>query len=464
MIARPLRFFGHAALLLWVGLLPLQTRFFLHQATLAGGMWEYGALSFYFSDTLLLIAGAAMFAEQWRSGTKDRLSRHARELLVATAALVVVVTLSSVTANDVGVALGVAARFVFGFFAAWLIAKSRLSIGAFAVAITASAALEAVVVLIQFAVQSIPASTIFGLAAHAPAVAGDAVVETTIGRFLRSYGTLPHPNMAAGWLALGLLFCSGLVIRSRDKIERALLLAAFCIMMAGLVFTFSRAGLLGWLVVFLVFLLGVLLRERRDAHRHVFFFLHRKGELSIGLKAMKLVSVTVLLLGVLLWIFGPLVRGRADVAGRIERISISERAAQYSEARTLFVRHWFLGVGVGNYTKALHDEVDAGRQVWGYQPVHNVFVLAAVELGVFGFLILLIAIILFVRALWQEHRRCWDHPASNGVPWAAVIGLALFLLALLGTMDHYLWSLPFGIMVTWALLGLALKSIAVHEE
>lgn len=449
----------NGALLLWVALLPLQTRFFLHQSMLAGGTWEYGTLSLYATDFLLLLALVTSFFGKGDRTAWRRPQRLPSIIVVGAAVFAGLVFFASINALDVGLALGAALRVLAGLVAAWLLVTSELSLATYMAAAVASAALEAVTVLIQFTMQSIPASTLFGLAAHAPAVAGDAVVETGVGRFLRAYGTLPHPNMAAGWLAFGLIAASGLFLRSRDRLERAVLLAAFAIISAGLFLTFSRAGLLGWLATLLVLVAGVLLRERWLGHSF-WQRMRRQTDLPLGLKMMKLVAVSLLLLGVFFHVFAPLVQGRVTTVNRLEAKSIMERRTQIDEAKTILGKHWLLGVGSGNYTKALHGIVDSGRQSWGYQPVHNVALLALVEVGVIGAAVFLWFLFTVLLAIFREHRRRWQRVQPRDIPWIAITSLSLFLLFLLGLVDHYLWSLPFGMLFSWLVFGLWAKSFS----
>lgn len=449
-------FIKNTALLLWVGLLPLQTRYFLHRGTLGGGLWEYGTLSLYATDILLIIALLAAFFSK-KTPARQRPKHLPKIVFTGAAALVGVVLFSSMNALDVGVAFGVSCRMIAGLVAAWLLITSEVPLTGYMAAVAVSASLEAVVVLAEFTLQSVPASTLFGLAAHAPAVAGDAVVETTIGRFLRGYGTLPHPNMAAGWLAFGLVASSGLYLRSRDRLERAVILAVFTIISAGLFLTFSRAGLLGWLAILVLLVTGVLLRERWAGHSS-WRAIQQRVDLSLGLKMMKLVAVSFLLLGVFLHTFAPLVQGRANTVNRLEKKSIAERTTQIDETKSIFGKYWLFGVGVGNYTKAVHNVIDGGRQSWGYQPVHNVILLATTEIGLAGLCVLLWFLITLIVAAFQEHRRQWSHQQLHDIPWIVIASLGLCLLFLLGLVDHYLWSLPFGIFFSWVAFGLWAKS------
>lgn len=442
---------------LWAGLLPLQTRWFLHTGQLAGGTWEYGTLSLYATD-ILLMAAILLAVFMNRSGSGGKRTFLPRSVTVGAVIITLGIAFSSINALDVGVALGWTLRAALGLATWWLLARHRTPIAWFAVAIIISASIESVLIIWQFVAQSVPASALFGLARHASSVAGDAVVETDLGRFLRGYGTLPHPNIAAGWLAVGLTFITGLYLRSKDAFERAILLMGFSLVSVGLFLTFSRGGLLAWFTVFICFVALVLFRERSEtaSHWHIGF---QRAHPSPGMKMMKLVAVALLLFGVFLFAFAPLVRGRTDAVNRLEAKSVNERVSQIDETRTLVRDHWLFGVGVGNYTKAVHDRIDASRSVWGYQPIHNIPLLIAAELGIFGTVLLIWYAGMIARTIFRVARQTWFHGHAHELPWSVIAGLALLLLFLISLVDHYLWSLPFGIMLFWLVFGLWAKSL-----
>lgn len=454
-LARTVR---NGALLLWVTLLPLQTRYFLHRGELAGGFWEYGTLSLYLTDMLLLVGLIAAFMEGdtfWRVP-----KRLPTSVLVVAISVLIASLISAIAAQDVGLALGHWLRLSLGFLAFLMIVKSDLSMVWLAIAVVTSAGIEAFVAVAQSATQSIPASTSLGLSAHQPSVAGDAVIETANSRFLRAYGTLPYPNIAAGWFVLGLILSAGLYLRSHEKLVRAVILVVFLLMSAGLFLTFSRSALVTWLLLLLLLTFASLLRDQRDRHwfGHLGF---RSHDLPLGLKALKLVVSTILIFGVFSFLYAPFVTTRTSALGRLEDKSIQERFTQLSEAKKLFFQHWLFGVGTGNYTKALYAAVSS-RHSSEYQPVHNTFILMAVELGSLGSLIILWAMLSTVVTAWRKHRQLWqqDH---RGVPWVAITSLCLMAVLAIGLVDHYLWSLPFGIMFFWLIYALWAKSLGLRE-
>ena len=280
--------------------------------------------------------------------------------------------------------------------------------------------LQVVLAIYQFLNQSTFASRLLGLTVHNSAMPGASVIENLDGRWLRAYGGLPHPNILAGYLALGIvLIALALQCFSVGRRGRLLLLADTVLLTMGLFFTFSRAA---WLALFVSLL--------------VYGF--------SGLKDKKIFqSFSFLILGIFIilsLIFAPLLITRVMAQGRLETISTSERIAGYSEAWQLLKKHPFFGVGAGNYTAAVYGELDSSRQSWTYQPLHNTWVLMLVELGLVGILIILLALLyIFKYSLFD-------------VPYALVV-----LFIIIGLFDHYLWSLYSGLMLLAVGAGLSVK-------
>ncbi|MEK7211163.1 MAG: O-antigen ligase family protein [Patescibacteria group bacterium] len=344
------------------------------------------------------------------------------------------------------------------------------------------AALQAILGIYQFFSQSAFASKWLGMAAHDPSVLGTFVVETASGRWLRAYGAFPHPNILAGYLVAAILLIiikmishplslplgqgekddsspynslseraclSGRQARNA-KAGRGFGIIILPILSAGLFFTFSRGAWLALAVGLIIFLILGL----RSYLRQFKTFSHSRECENVFRLGVWSLSVVLVIMAILTGIYWPLVSARTLADGRLEIKSSSERIGYYREAWTLIKNHPLIGVGLGNYTRAVHDEIDAARpaspvaspvglrpmglqpRAYGYQPVHNVFVLALAELGVIG--IFLIAAAMFVlRKL---------------IPWKKIIYFAPF--AVIGLFDHYLWTLYPGILLVAVFSGL----------
>ncbi len=109
-----------------------------------------------------------------------------------------------------------------------------------------------------------------------------------------------------------------------------------------------------------------------------------------------------------------------------------------------FTEHPWLGVGAGNMP-LIELSYPPTRNIG--EPAHNVPIALAVETGLFGVLLWLIAPL---GALWKAWRRRFTLPAAGIAASAALIALLV-----VAQLDHYLWSQPIGSIIWWLVVTLA---------
>ncbi len=209
---------------------------------------------------------------------------------------------------------------------------------------------------------------------------------------LRAYGTFPHPNILGGFLVLCILFG----ILSSKKIPGVgipLVILSLII----LPFTFSRIAIV--LSVLILFLL--LLRS------------------TLNLKT-KQFSFSPLLL---LERFRNLLSGKDSGWG--DRVNLLKASWRVLKGNYVF------GTGSGSFVKGMENFVPTtSGGISLVQPVHNIFVLLLVELGVFGFPIYLY---ILLRLLVKNVGKV---TVFKVMVVTAILGL--------GFWDHFLVSLPQG--------------------
>ena len=116
-----------------------------------------------------------------------------------------------------------------------------------------------------------------------------------------------------------------------------------------------------------------------------------------------------------------------------------ERKESYAAALTVIKQHPWLGVGLGNYTGFLSKQDNLVRPAWDYQPVHNSFLLIISEIGLLGFVWLVMGLI---TILWSAGQRL------SGVIWPLAVSFIWLLF-----MDHWWWSLHSGIVYFWLIVS-----------
>lgn len=435
----------------YVALLPWQTRLILAQPRIGVTPTEYGTLSLYATDILLVLLCFGALLVPHRRGS--------RSMWTAILAFGVVVFGSAIFANRSDVALYSFRLFVLGAVLWWLIQQQWVKPVFVLACFVGGAVLQALFGIGQFVAQTSPAFSWLGLAVHNPAASGTSVVEAEGMRWLRAYGSLPHPNILGGYLALAVLITFGLYLRvydtvregftkwGRENIRRhvegkqwytrqawhiAGLLLMLTVLMLGLLLTFSRSAWIGFASGWMVML--VLLVAQRWPWGWQLW-------LKWSVFLLVIAGFTTLALP-------QLFLARSEANGRLETKSISERQQQLTDAYALIKLEPIRGVGYGNMPVALYDRVERSREsVHSYQPVHNVYLLSVVELGILGGLVyvafLLTALRKHVVQVMRERQ------------WVSVsITSAFAALLVIGLFDHYLWTLSAGTMLVWLAVGL----------
>lgn len=287
---------------------------------------------------------------------------------------------------------------------------------------------QATLAIYQFLSQNSFAFKYLGLAEHNPQDLGVAVIETSTGRWLRAYGGLDHPNILGGVLAISLILAAYFLAKkkmldsSKEVWESIFLFIFYFFGLFALLFTFSRSAWLSF-VVGLAILLVILIRQ------------HDRWVLG---RYIALLFFSIVLAVIALFPYQELLQTRLLAAGRLEEKSLTERQEYLIQAETALKTNWLFGVGVGNYTVVLKDRELIKKPAWDYQPVHNSFILLWAETGLFS----LIFFLGFLICLIKKDRR-------EKFSWAIFVALIIIML-----FDHWLLSLPFGLVFLFLILGL----------
>lgn len=270
-----------------------------------------------------------------------------------------------------------------------------------------------------------------GLAAHNPEELGVSVIENAAGRWLRSYGGFDHPNVFAGVLVVSIVIAAYLLsrqklIRTRKEVIGSLFLFVFYFFsIVALLFTFSRSAWLSLVVGLLALFV---------------FLLTKKEKWQLG-RLLALLLFSLFLSGLIFFSYQDLFVTRIEANDRLEQKSLTERTEQLSLNKKVVMDNWLLGLGIGNYNIFLaKEDLSQGikKAAWEYQPVHNSFLLLLSESGIFS-LIFFLALIL---SIWYRGRK-------EAFSWSLLIPLIFLML-----FDHWLLSLPFGIIFFFFVLGL----------
>ena len=166
------------------------------------------------------------------------------------------------------------------------------------------------------------------------------------------------------------------------------------------VFTFSRICMLLVLIVWLVFLFFRFVAKRKGVY-----------SFSFGLIAERFLN---LLSG-------------GDT-------SWSDRVNLMRSSFVVIRENWLMGIGLGRFSKGMDNDIPlTSNGIMLIQPVHNVLLLMVSELGIVG--TLLYCVLLGSILLRNVKRMSW-------FKW-----LVIFVIVVIGCFDHYLFSLPQGMVI-----------------
>ena len=415
-------------------LLPLQTRWIIRPGDLNGGYFEYGTISLYATDIVLLMVLLLFAINLIKNKKIPNPKLQITNSLIILAGLELTVFISCCFADNQLIAFYKYAWFLLGIGFFFLIIKANYNrlklLFSFFLGVFASASLG----IWQFLNQSAFANKWLGLAKHDPANPGVSVVEA-IGdlglgeRWLRAYGTLDHPNMLGGLLTLGAIMIIFVIINLRRKKNKEnykyFILASYLFLLTysfALFFTFSRTAWLSFVIGLFVILAVTLIKKDRFGQ----------------IQTLKIILVFGILVFILFTSFQNLVLTRVKGESRLEQKSNIERLESNKVAWDMFMDNWLVGVGMGNYTMEL-SKINPGHPAYFYQPAHNAYLLIAAEIGVFGialFLYLILYISYYILKFKDINR----------------ITLIISLIVLL-TFDHWLWSLHFGVLFLFFVFG-----------
>lgn len=444
------------ALLLYVFLLPWQARYIIADYSLA--IPVYGDLSVYILDGLFILLVLTWFIWLVRQKTKRKswaeVSDAKKALALSVLIFISYVSLSVLWSSYSLPSLVVWDRLLQMVLLILMIRSLRVSLKELLFTVLLSGLVQSFWAIVQFFLQAIPASTLLGMAHQDASRLGASVIEFQGQRWLRAYGSFPHPNILGGWLFVSTTIASAWYLSlykgfaayrgkwsslSKDMItswrwQVVASLSAFIFCLLGLLISFSRGAWLAYAAGFAVLVIVMLIAAKKREH------------LVILVGAVKLVIIGMLLLSALTLLIGPLWTDRVFGHARTNMVSGMERVALLQQSKNVISLHPVLGGGVGSYLPQVM-RLYPGQEIFEYQPVHNVWLLLYAEFGLIGGLIFVgwsFAIISGARIMVTKKPQRIE----------IYLGYALFIsTGIAFCFDHFWYSLPVGMMLVGILLA-----------
>lgn len=473
-------------LYLFVFILPWQTRWIWHSGQINGEYWEWGSFSLYGTEILFwmvliltVLGNYQLFVKKdyWKN-----LWNKYYYLLLGLGILLISAAVSLFNAADLPLALY--GLFRLGEMALLALVLLTLEFRYLYVnlALIASAVLQVVLALSQWFLQrNVIVSKWLGLAELEAYKSGTAVIEyssfaqTTIGdgefwhRWLRAYGSFPHPNALAGFLVIAVLLALGVYLQKSYGWLKLIVSLIASFVFTGLLLTFSRSGWLAFAFGFAVLCLFVLFfRARTEAEKE------QKSDEVFGI--IKFMMIIAAISVAFVAVYPHHFYTRTHMETRLEEMSYKDRLWQYKHAVSIIPNHLILGNGIYNYSLYLPEKIvdyklaqpggtinvdydklvasDLGkRSAMDYQPVHNLYLLVWAELGIFGFLAFLI-MLAWHFGLFVYYRR-----AVLKDKILLVYALSFSALLITALFDHYWWTIWSNQILFWMIIALGIKRL-----
>ncbi len=493
-------------------LIPFQVRVFLNWG---GNEWNSAFL--YATDVIFLIV---VLLWVWRDskgfiadlrGSKRGLTRKNIFLWL----FLIIAAVSLFFADNLGVGMFRFIKlleFALLFLYVKIEADKRGSIRGLTQILIASGLIQSLLAIGQFLKQSSLGLKFIEAGTYAPGMPGVATFIMENGeKIMRAYGSFPHPNVLAGFILLTIFCLYRLSIGNpksqilnpkqvqnpKSKILNGLLITSYGLLVFGLFITFSRTAIGVFLAMSLAMFLFYIKIEadKRRSKRG----LTQKKAMGV-VKLFGLFAVSCVISMALLF---PYLQARFFTIS-FEEEAIDLRFFYNKMAFAMIKDRPFLGIGIGNFVPKLLPatgtpvaEGDLGvyhsggyepflraakkmlnlgnvsdQEIpsWIYQPVHNIYLLIAVEMGIVGLVVFLLFIgtVLFKGFLLPLFARgetgsrpsgtsCGPNGTRRGRSPLVIEGFLVFCFLLLGLTDHYFWTLHSGGIIFW--LALALMKI-----
>jgi hypothetical protein len=238
---------------------------------------------------------------------------------------------------------------------------------------------------------------------------------------LRPYAAFPHPNVLAFFLLTVIVFTVLRVSHERNSILKIFLIVTVIFSTIALFLTFSRVAIFLGIAFFI----------------YAFFAKQKSNLILVALGLLGVVGLLGLVLSDIL-------------SAQFLLRGIDFRQELLIQSILIFQNNPYFGIGLNNF---FVHQVDLVRNISPilFQPPHNIFVIAILSLGVFGWWIFPYAIFRAVKEVWAAFTK------SSGGLKDFYRGVLFVLIAIItfGMFDHFFLTLEQSQIILALILGLS---------
>ncbi len=297
-------------------------------------------------------------------------------------------------------------------------------------------AVQGLIALVQFTIQGSIGLSILGESSIEPNILNVAKVVARGTKFVRGYGTFPHPNLLAAFLVTGIILNIYLLYKNNHKLTKLGYSITLFIQNLGLIIALSRIGFLALAVSSAVWF-GILV-----------------AKVGINKRTTWIFGVLVISVGVALALFYPYLLPRATISDQAAK----ERWFYNRLGIDMILDKPFFGTGPGTSVIHMEQYSPSPLEPWQKQPIHNYYLLLVAEFGLF---IGIYIIGLISSNIAKLGRKVF---ISDPLKPDWLFKLTLFSIGLgymlLMAFDHYFYTIQQTQLLFWIIIGLIAREIA----
>jgi len=240
-------------------------------------------------------------------------------------------------------------------------------------------------------------------------------------QILRPYGAFPHPNVLAFFLFVAIVFSTLRIVHEEKIYQKIFLSLTIFISSLALIFTFSRTSLF-LLILFLFYIIYT--KAKPNTIRFLFI---------VSLLAILVIPYSTQHIGSNFFLRG-----------------IDFRQELFLQSFQIFANNLYFGIGINNFFIHQAQLIKEISPVL-FQPPHNIFVLALLSLGIFGWWIFPAVFILAIRSLFTKLRTT-DNELKDFYRSVLFVLLGIIIV---GMFDHFFLTLEQGQIILALIFGLS---------
>jgi len=400
----------------------LAIHFWPSWALMFGIRVDYLSPTIYLTDILIIFLLCIFVFTSWKTLVVDAANKikDNNKIVLITLIILVFIFMNIVFAGNWTIALFKWMKILlFILFSLYIVKRKNLSMKKdIVIPLSFSIILFGVIAIVQYFMQRSIGGIFFllGERTFSTTTSGIALVSIMGIEKLRAYSTFPHPNALAGYFLVTLL----IVIFNKSGLNKLCLGVFMLISLLGIVLSFSKTVYAAAILIGILYL--ILVKSKRWFKRVVFI---------------------IFMGGIIISVLFPYYSRKAMLSERQIPENIYQRLSLSDVGGKLISDSAISGVGFNNFILYIPDKTEDARLSWWLQPVHNIYLLVASEVGLVGLVALFI---ILYKALYTSfiYKRYW-------------LVLALIAIVITGLADHYWLTLQQNLLLLSIVLALSFK-------